>query len=129
MKGFFKFKYNDETDYICKILVSMIPVALVGFLFKDQVDALFDGTLRNVAVGLLITAALLLVSDGAGKLDAGAASLNGGAAELAKGAASLNDGAAQLKYDADQDGWYMGERLDSPEAVRAALEQAGALGT
>ena len=39
------------------------------------------------------------------------------------------DGAAQLKYDADQDGWYMGERLDSPEAVRAALEQAGALGT
>ena len=39
------------------------------------------------------------------------------------------DGAAQLKYDADQDGWYMGERLNSPEAVRAALEQAGALGT
>ena len=39
------------------------------------------------------------------------------------------DGAAQLKYDADQDGWYMGERLDSPEAVRAAVEQAGARGT
>lgn len=36
------------------------------------------------------------------------------------------DGAAELKYDAEQDGWYMGERLDSPEAVRAALEQAGA---
>ena len=37
------------------------------------------------------------------------------------------DGAARLEYDAEQDGWYMGERLDSPEAVRAALEQAGAL--
>ena len=37
-KGFFKFKYNDETDYVCKILVSLIPVALVGFLFKDQVE-------------------------------------------------------------------------------------------
>lgn len=37
------------------------------------------------------------------------------------------DGAAELKYDAQQDGWYMGERLDSPEAVRDALEQAGAL--
>lgn len=36
------------------------------------------------------------------------------------------DGAAELKYDADQDGWYMGERLESAEAVRAALEQAGA---
>lgn len=36
------------------------------------------------------------------------------------------DGAAELKYDEAQDGWYMGERLDSPEAVCAALEQAGA---
>ena len=37
------------------------------------------------------------------------------------------DGAAELKYDAEQDGWYMGERLDDPEAVRTALAQAGAL--
>jgi hypothetical protein len=37
------------------------------------------------------------------------------------------DGAAELKYDEAQDGWYMGERLDSPEAVREALEHAGAL--
>ena len=67
LKGFFKFRYNDETDYVCKILVSLIPVALVGFLLKDQVDALFEGSLRNVAVGLCITAVLLLVSDGAGR--------------------------------------------------------------
>ena len=67
LKGFFQFKYNDETDYVCKILVSLIPVALVGFLLKDQVDALFSGTLRQVAMGLCITAALLWVSDSAGK--------------------------------------------------------------
>ena len=67
IKGFFKFKYNDETDYICKILVSCIPVALVGFLFKDQVEALFSGSLRQVAGGLFITAALLWVSDSAGR--------------------------------------------------------------
>jgi len=67
LKGFFQFKYNDETDYVCKILVSLIPVALVGFLLKDQVDALFSGTLRQVAVGLCITAALLWISDSAGK--------------------------------------------------------------
>ena len=36
------------------------------------------------------------------------------------------DGAAELLYDEEQDGWYMGQRLDSPEDVRAALEQAGA---
>ena len=61
--GFFKFKYNDETDYIFKIIVSMIPVALVGFLFKDQVEALFGDTLTTVAVCLLITASLLILSD------------------------------------------------------------------
>ena len=66
-KGFFKFKYNDETDYVCKILVSLIPVALVGFLFKDQVEALFGSSLRNVGIGLCITAALLWISDSAGK--------------------------------------------------------------
>ena len=67
LKGFFKFKYNDETDYVCKILVSLIPVMLVGFLLKDQVDALFSGALWQVGVGLCITAALLLFSDNAGK--------------------------------------------------------------
>ena len=67
LKGFFQFKYNDQTDYVCKILVSLIPVALVGFLFKDQVDALFSGSLRQVGVGLFITSALLLFSDNAGK--------------------------------------------------------------
>ena len=67
LKGFFKFRYNDETDYICKILVSLIPVMLVGFFFKDQVDALFSGSLKQVAVGLLITAALLVVSDQVGR--------------------------------------------------------------
>ncbi len=61
--GFFKFKYNDETDYIFKIVVSMIPVALVGFLLKDQVEALFGDSLTTVAVCLLVTAALLLLSD------------------------------------------------------------------
>ena len=38
------------------------------------------------------------------------------------------DGAAELKYDEEQQGWYMGERLETPEAVRGALEEAGAFG-
>ena len=67
LKGLFQFKYNDETDYICKILVSLIPVMIVGFFFKDQVDALFSGSLKQVAVGLCITAALLVLSDQIGK--------------------------------------------------------------
>jgi len=67
LKGLFKFRYNDETDYICKILVSLIPVMLVGFLLKDFVDSLFSGALWQVGVGLCITAALLWISDNAGK--------------------------------------------------------------
>ncbi len=38
------------------------------------------------------------------------------------------DGAARLKYDDEQDGWYMGERLAHPEDVLDALTRAGALG-
>ena len=63
LSGLFKFRYNYETDYVFKIIVSMIPVALVGFLLKDQVEALFGDSLTTVAICLLITAALLVLSD------------------------------------------------------------------
>lgn len=63
VKGVFKFQYNDETDYFCKILVSMVPVGVVGLCFKDQVEALFGETLTTVGICLLVTAALLLLSD------------------------------------------------------------------
>ena len=36
------------------------------------------------------------------------------------------DGAAYLEYDEEMDGWYMGERIEQPEVIVAALEQAGA---
>ena len=61
-KGVFKFRYNDETDYFLKLCVSMIPVAVVGFFFKDQVEVLFGETLSTAGVCLLITAALLLLA-------------------------------------------------------------------
>ena len=38
------------------------------------------------------------------------------------------DGAAALKYDEAQDGWYMGERMESPEQIMAALAEAGVEG-
>ena len=60
--GLFRFRYNDETDYILKICVSMIPVFIVGMFFKDQVEALFS-SLLVVGVALLVTALLLFLSD------------------------------------------------------------------
>ena len=58
-KGFFAFKYNDEMAYVLKIFLSMIPVAIVGFCFKDYVKALFGSELTIVGCMLLVTAVLL----------------------------------------------------------------------
>lgn len=66
LKGFFKFKYNDETDYLLKIAVSMIPVFIVGVFFKDFVEGLF-GSLTAVGCALMVTALLLAFSDLASK--------------------------------------------------------------
>lgn len=57
--GFFRFRWNDETAYIGKILLSMIPVAIIGLFFKDEVERLFASGLLVVGVSLLLTAALL----------------------------------------------------------------------
>lgn len=61
-KGFFKFKNNNEMDYILKILVSMIPVFIVGVFFKDQVELLFS-SLYVVGGALILTSVLLYFSD------------------------------------------------------------------
>ena len=62
LQGLFRFKMNDETDYILKILVSMIPVFVVGMFFKDYVEDLF-ASMMVVGLALLVTALLLFLSD------------------------------------------------------------------
>ena len=62
LKGLFKFKMNDEAKYVLNIVVSMIPVGVVGLLFKDQVEEVFGSGLLVVGCCLLITAALLTFS-------------------------------------------------------------------
>ena len=53
---------NDQTDYLLKIALSMIPVMIVGLFFKDQVESLF-GSIHVVGVALIVTALLLFFSD------------------------------------------------------------------
>ena len=57
---------NDQTDYLLKIAVSMIPVFVVGVFFKDQVESLF-GSITVVGFALVMTAVLLFFSDYASK--------------------------------------------------------------
>ena len=53
---------NDQTDYLLKLVVSMIPIFVVGMFFKDQVESLF-GSIYVVGWALIVTALLLFFSD------------------------------------------------------------------
>lgn len=56
------FVCNDQTDYLFKIALSMIPIMVVGLFFKDSVEALF-GSIQVVGFALILTALLLFFSD------------------------------------------------------------------
>ena len=53
---------NEGTHFAINILISMIPVAIVGFCFKDKVEEIFGSGLLIVGIMLLVTAALLAFS-------------------------------------------------------------------
>ena len=63
LQGLFKFKMNSETRYILLILISMIPVFIVGVFFKDSVESLFGSGLLVVGLALIVTAMLLFLSE------------------------------------------------------------------
>ncbi|MCD4695695.1 MAG: undecaprenyl-diphosphate phosphatase [Bacteroidales bacterium] len=61
-KGLFVFKWNEETIYAIKIIISMIPVLILGFTFAEEIEALFTGNMLLVGSMLLVTALLLTFS-------------------------------------------------------------------
>lgn len=61
-RGLFRFQYNDETRYVANIVVSMIPVGIVGVSFKDKVEEVFGSGLVIVGAMLIVTALLLTFS-------------------------------------------------------------------
>jgi undecaprenyl-diphosphatase len=63
IKGVFRFKYNEETKLFLQIIVSMIPVGLIGVFYKDEVEALFDGRILFVASMLVVTGFLLAATN------------------------------------------------------------------
>ncbi len=68
-KGLFRFEMNDETIYILKIAVSMIPVLILGFTFAEEIEMLFTGNMFIVGSMLIVTAALLTFSNYASQRD------------------------------------------------------------
>ena len=69
LKGLFAFKWNDELKFSLKIIVSMIPAAVVGVVFKDEIESLFGGAITLVGVMLILTGALLFLADRAKRTD------------------------------------------------------------
>jgi undecaprenyl-diphosphatase len=55
-------RLNAGTKYAINILISMIPVGIVGFFFKDAVEAIFGSGMLIVGIMLLVTASLLAFS-------------------------------------------------------------------
>lgn len=61
IRGIFSRGMNDEKRYFVKLVISMIPIGIVGMLFMEQIDALLAADYIMVVVGamLLLTSVLL----------------------------------------------------------------------
>ena len=62
-RGLFQFKNNESFQFSLKIVLSMIPAALVGLFFNDEIEVFFGGALTLVGGMLLITGLLLFLAD------------------------------------------------------------------
>ncbi len=74
--GLFQFKNNAQFHYSMKIIISMIPAAIVGLTFESQMDLLFDRNIALVGFMLIITALLLYLADQAKKTEGKVSYLN-----------------------------------------------------
>ncbi len=63
LKGLFSFKWNEETQFSLKIILSMFPAALVGLFFEERLEGLFGDNVLLVGYMLMITALLLYLAD------------------------------------------------------------------
>lgn len=70
-KGLFQFSWNEEAKFSVKIIISMIPAAIVGFFLEEYMAVFFDGAIIIVGIMLIITAVLLYLADMAKTTDKG----------------------------------------------------------
>lgn len=63
LKGIFQFKWNEESKFAVKVLISMIPAAIVGITYEEELEALFKGNILLVGCMLIVTAILLYFAD------------------------------------------------------------------
>ncbi len=62
LSSLFKFSNNDDTQFILKIILSSVPVGLIGIFFEDKVETLFNGNIFLVGIMLIITSCILAIT-------------------------------------------------------------------
>ncbi len=63
ISGLFQFKWNEESKFSAKIIISMIPAVIIGLMFEEHLASFFNGNILLIGFMLLITALLLLFAD------------------------------------------------------------------
>ena len=63
LKGILKFEWNEDLQFVSKIIVSMLPAIVVGLFFEEQLEQLFGGNILLVGCMLIVTAILLFLAD------------------------------------------------------------------
>ena len=58
IKGLIQFK-KEQIDFVLKILISSVPVGIIGVLFEKEIESFFTGNIVLVGSMLLVTATLL----------------------------------------------------------------------
>tara|TARA_R110002072_G_scaffold172042_2_gene325824 strand:+ start:1925 stop:2719 length:795 start_codon:yes stop_codon:yes gene_type:complete len=62
-KGLFQFKINEEFMFAFKIVLSMVPAAIIGILYDDMIESFFGGQVLLVGLMLIVTGLLLFLAD------------------------------------------------------------------
>ncbi len=63
IKGILKFQWNEDMQFLAKIILSMLPAVIVGLFFEEQLEQLFGGNIMLVGCMLIVTAVLLFLAD------------------------------------------------------------------
>jgi len=63
LSDFFKFKWNSNTQFVVRIIISMVPAAIVGIFFENELETLFYNNILLVGAMLIVTGLLLMLAD------------------------------------------------------------------
>ncbi|NNK87823.1 MAG: undecaprenyl-diphosphate phosphatase [Flavobacteriaceae bacterium] len=69
LKGLFRFRWNEDTKFVAKIAISMLPAGIIGYTYEAELAELFGGNIKLVGFMLILTALLLYLADRAGNTD------------------------------------------------------------